>query len=122
MREVACGIMRNKEGKILMGLRHCGYWEFPGGKLERGESIQNCLKREWLEELNLKIEIDKEIYDCKYGRYFCRFFTGKIIDEENISVNVHKKIEFLHIDAIRKLKLFESDYHILDILQRQQQS
>ena len=29
MREVACGIMRNKKGLILMGLRHSGYWEFP---------------------------------------------------------------------------------------------
>jgi len=116
MREVACGIMRNKKGLILVGLRHSGYWEFPGGKLEEGEGIKFCLKREWIEELNLKIDIDKEIYNCKYGYYFCRFFTGTILDEENLSVNVHKQVQFLNVDEIRKLKLFESDYHILDIL------
>lgn len=116
MREVACGIMRNKKGLILMGLRHSGYWEFPGGKLEEGEGIMYCLKREWREELNLNIEIDKEIFSCKYGRYFCRFFTGQILDEDNLSVNVHQKVEFLDVDEIRKLKLFESDYYILDLL------
>ena len=117
MREVACGIIRNKKGLILMGLRHSGYWEFPGGKLEEGEGIKYCLKREWIEELNLKIEIHKEIYSCKYNYYFCRFFTGIILNEEDININVHKKVEFLDIDQIRKLKLFESDYHILDLLQ-----
>ena len=116
MREVACGIMRNKNGLILMGLRHSGYWEFPGGKLEDDESIEYCLKREWMEELCLEIDIDKEIYSCKYGYYFCRFFVGTILNEEDICVNVHKKVQFLDVDQIRKLKLFESDYHILDLL------
>ena len=43
-------------------------------------------------------------------------FTGIILDEENININVHKKVQFLEIEQIRKLKLFESDYHILDLL------
>ena len=42
-------------------------------KLEEGETIEECLKREWLEELNLKINIDKEIYKYHYDNYLCRF-------------------------------------------------
>jgi len=59
-KEVACGIMFNKENKILMGLRpsnkeDANFWEFPGGKRENNETIEECLKREWKEELNLDI-------------------------------------------------------------------
>ena len=55
MAHVACGIMYNNRNKILLGKRHSngpypGIWEFPGGKLEEGESLEECLHREWKEE------------------------------------------------------------------------
>ena len=58
IKRVSCGIMKNRKGKILLGLRpenrpNPGYWEFPGGKCENKESSEDCLKREWLEELEL---------------------------------------------------------------------
>ena len=63
---VACGVMYDKAGNILMGLRkengpNPNYWEFPGGKQEEGESLEECLHREWKEELNLQIDIQKKI-------------------------------------------------------------
>ncbi len=56
---VSAGLIR-KDGQFLISKRlkgsHLeGYWEFPGGKQEKGESIQNCLEREIVEELNLKV-------------------------------------------------------------------
>ena len=121
MKTAACGIMYNKEGKILMGLRpnnnkYGGYWEFPGGKLEKNETIQECLKREWIEELNLSIEIDKEVYKYIYANFFCRFFVGKILDEENIKQNVHSEIKYLEKKDICKLKLFEGDINVINSL------
>tara|TARA_B100000674_G_scaffold417897_1_gene368063 strand:+ start:949 stop:1317 length:369 start_codon:yes stop_codon:yes gene_type:complete len=121
MKTAACGIMYNKEGKILMGLRpnnnkYGGYWEFPGGKLEKNETIQECLKREWIEELNLSIEIDKEVYKYRYANFFCRFFVGKILDEENIKQNVHSEIKYLEKKDICKLKLFEGDINVINSL------
>jgi 8-oxo-dGTP diphosphatase len=122
MIEVACGVMYNSENKILMGKRpnqkyYAGYWEFPGGQLEQNETIEECLIREWEEELNLKINIEKEIYAYHYdNKYFCRFFKGTILDEENMKINEHEEIKFLLKDDVYNLKLFEGDTHVLDKL------
>jgi 8-oxo-dGTP diphosphatase len=50
------------EGKILCAKRSAtmsqpGLWEFPGGKVEQGELLEDCLTREILEELNISIRI-----------------------------------------------------------------
>jgi 8-oxo-dGTP diphosphatase len=57
---VAAIIMEN--GKVLIGKRKSGFpmahkWEFPGGKIERGETPEACLKRELFEELEIVAEI-----------------------------------------------------------------
>lgn len=122
MIEVACGVMYNKNNKILMGKRpsnkfYQGYWEFPGGQLEKNETIEECLKREWVEEMNLKIEIECEVYSYFYDRkYFCRFFKGKIVDEEKLKMIEHEDIKFLDKEDIYKLKIFEGDNVVLDKL------
>jgi mutator protein MutT len=51
-------IVRN--GRYLISRRHPdvhfgGYWEFPGGKCEAGESLEECLRRELLEELDVSL-------------------------------------------------------------------
>lgn len=59
--EVACGVLINRDkGCFLLGSRpegkpYAGYWEFPGGKLEAGESVHEALVRELKEELDLEI-------------------------------------------------------------------
>lgn len=58
---IAAGIIR-KKGKILISQRPLkgllgGLWEFPGGKQEPGETLQECLKRELKEELGIKVKI-----------------------------------------------------------------
>jgi 8-oxo-dGTP diphosphatase len=65
MTEVAVGILR-KEGKILICQRKKGgryelKWEFPGGKLESGETIEQCLRREMHEELAIEIDCIERI-------------------------------------------------------------
>lgn len=57
---VAVGLMVKADGAFLMASRpqgkpYAGYWEFPGGKLEAGESLQVALAREFEEELGVTV-------------------------------------------------------------------
>ncbi|GAK41836.1 (deoxy)nucleoside triphosphate pyrophosphohydrolase [Paenibacillus urinalis] len=61
MIEVAAAIIEDTDGRILIARRRegksqAGLWEFPGGKIEAGESPEDCLRRELLEEMNIEIE------------------------------------------------------------------
>jgi len=59
--EVAVGVLIDSQGRYLMTTRpegkvYAGYWEFPGGKLEAGETVVQALKRELIEEIGLAID------------------------------------------------------------------
>lgn len=63
------GLLVNEQQEVLvsdefrMGMNMT---KFPGGGLEAGEGLIDCLKREWQEELNAKIEIEKHFYTTDY--------------------------------------------------------
>ena len=59
--DVAVGVLMQADGQFLLTSRpegkvYAGYWEFPGGKLEAGESVEAALRRELHEELGIDIE------------------------------------------------------------------
>jgi 8-oxo-dGTP diphosphatase len=58
--EVAVGVLVRRDGKFLLTSRpegkvYAGYWEFPGGKIEAGESVEQALRRELHEEIGVTI-------------------------------------------------------------------
>ncbi len=58
--DVAVGVLIDSEGRFLLTSRpadkvFAGYWEFPGGKLEAGETVEQALKRELHEEIGIHI-------------------------------------------------------------------
>ena len=62
MLDVVCGVIENPEGQFLACLRPAGkhlggLWEFPGGKVEPGESPESALVRELREELAVDVEV-----------------------------------------------------------------
>jgi 8-oxo-dGTP diphosphatase len=58
--EVAVGVLIDADGRFLLTSRpegkvYAGYWEFPGGKLEAGETVEQALRRELIEEIGVRI-------------------------------------------------------------------
>ena len=71
--QVAAAIIKDKAGRILIGRRKqapndscAGLWEFPGGKVEAGESQAQCLVRECQEELGLKITVGERYASVRH--------------------------------------------------------
>jgi 8-oxo-dGTP diphosphatase len=69
--EVSAGIIRNGDDILLAqrppGSRHAGFWEFPGGKFEDGETPESCLKRELIEELELEIQSPRVVFKYEHS-------------------------------------------------------
>jgi 8-oxo-dGTP diphosphatase len=89
--EVAVGVLVDADGRFLLTTRppgkvYAGYWEFPGGKLEVGESVEQALRRELQEEIGVTIARAEpwrvEVFDYPHARvrlHFCRVreWTGR---------------------------------------------
>jgi 8-oxo-dGTP diphosphatase len=63
------GILINEKGQLLVSdeyIRGKYYTKFPGGGLELGEGTRDCLRREFMEEMNLKVEVLDHIYTTDY--------------------------------------------------------
>ena len=100
--------------------KHMGLsWEFPGGKVEEGESFEMALKREIKEELNIEIDIkDKlgeenyqdEKINVKLHYFICSILQGKICLNEHEDSAWISKDEFLNYDFA------EGDRDIISLL------
>ena len=85
--DVAVGVLIDADGRFLLTSRppgkvYAGYWEFPGGKLEAGESVEAALRRELHEELGIDIAAVQpwrvEEVDYPHARvrlHFCKVFS-----------------------------------------------
>jgi 8-oxo-dGTP diphosphatase len=83
--EVAVGVLMQADGRFLLAQRPAGkpyegYWEFPGGKLERGESVEAALARELHEELGIRIDGSEpwRVIEHDYPHAYVRLFFHKI--------------------------------------------
>ena len=102
MKEVTAAIIIS-DNKVLIaerapGQNLAGKWEFPGGKIEPGETPQECLKREIREELEVDIDVmdlfGESIYAYQSGTikliaFWCQWISG------DFKLSVHSRIEWV---------------------------
>ena len=89
--EVAVGVLIDKEGRFLMASRpqgkpYAGWWEFPGGKLEVGETVLEALRREYAEELGVTVKIASPwfVFEREYPHAYVRLHFCRITDWEGV--------------------------------------
>jgi 8-oxo-dGTP diphosphatase len=122
MTKVAVGIIQ-KDGKLLAcqrkrGGRYALKWEFPGGKLEPGETAEHGLRRELFEELSIRagtIEpIQTRAWNYEDGGVFevtyCRVrdFEGEIVN------NVFEDVRWVTLEELRSLDNLEGNKPFID--------
>ena len=124
--EVAVGVLR-RDGTFLVCQRKLGgwyalKWEFPGGKLEKGESVEQCLRRELREELSLEIHFIEHIQtEAAYyedgGTFnvsYC-FISGFDGEPQN---NVFEQIRWVALAELKEMDLLDGNKHFIHSLKR----
>jgi ADP-ribose pyrophosphatase YjhB (NUDIX family) len=91
------GILINAQKQVLLSdelIRGNRYTKFPGGGLEFGEGTRDCLKREFLEEMNLKIEVGDHLYTTDY-------FQKSAFHPDHQIISIYYRVRPLEEIAVR---------------------
>ena len=124
MTRVSAAIIKNSDNEILICQRGLGgscefLWEFPGGKIEPGESPEECLVRECLEELEIDIEVLDLFEETRYS-YLERdiefmFFTASL--KKGVPVpSVHNCIKWVLPDKLQDYEFCPADVSVIEKL------
>ena len=120
--EVVAAIIR-KDDKVFATQRGYGpwkdWWEFPGGKMEPGETPEEALVREIEEELSTQISVDKFLYTVDYDYpqfhltmhcYMCSLLT------DALHLNEHEAARWLGVDELRTVNWLPADEVLLPMI------
>lgn len=122
---VVAAVIRDKD-KIFATQRGYGDfkggWEFPGGKIEKGETPKEALKREIREELDTEILVGDLIYTIEYDYptfhlsmdcFWCEIVKGNLVLKE------HEAARWLDKDTIDDVEWLPADVTLIDIVRRE---
>lgn len=121
--EVVAAIIHDAEGRIFATQRGYGDmkdgWEFPGGKMEKGETPEEALEREILEELDTRIQVERLVTTVEYDYpkfhftmhcYWCSIESGQLTLKE------HEAARWLTIEQINSVDWLPADKVVVDEL------
>ena len=98
-----------------------GWWEFPGGKVEPGESPEDALTREIREELDSEISVDEYIRTIEHDYpefhlsmrcYWCSLISGDLVLKEA------EDAKWLDVDSIDSVKWLPADITLIDEIKK----
>ena len=120
---VVAAIIHDNVGRIFATQRGYGewkdWWEFPGGKMEPGETPEEALKREIREELSTEISVDDYLCTVEYDYpkfhltmhcYLCSLLT------EALHLNEHEAAKWLSKDELNSVKWLPADLEVVEVL------
>jgi len=121
--EVVAAIIHDAEGRIFATQRGYGEWkdgwEFPGGKIEAGETPEEALRREIWEELETRIEVERLVETVEYDYpqfhltmhcFLCRVESGRLELKE------HEAARWLEKEELGSVDWLPADLQIIDKL------
>jgi 8-oxo-dGTP diphosphatase len=123
--EVAVGLI-HRDGRYLIarrkpGVHLAGFWEFPGGKREIGESLTECLQRELFEELSIRIDqpIAYRVIRHDYLDQIIElhFFLCAIEQGEPVPIGC-EEIRWVYPEDLTQFTFPPADYAVIDALRR----
>ena len=122
--KVVAAIIR-KEDKVFATQRGYGewkdWWEFPGGKIETGETPEEALVREIREELSTEISVDEHLCTVEYDypkfhltmhSYLCSLLTA------SLHLNEHEAARWLRNDELDSVKWLPADLYVIQELKK----
>ena len=121
---VVGAVIENEKNEILCALRGPGmtlpnYWEFPGGKIEEGESKEEALKREIQEELGCTIKVFDAVEDTtyEYDKFIVRLetFMSKVISGTPV-ISEHAEIKWVSREELPSLNWAPADIPAIEKL------
>lgn len=120
-RNTTAGILI-KDGHVFVAKRVkggalSGMWEFPGGKNRYGETLEETLKREYMEELSISIAVKEEICQTEFINKDTHYTLHAFLiesDEENIALSVHTNYMLADKETLLSLPMGQSDSVIRD--------
>jgi 8-oxo-dGTP diphosphatase len=122
--EVAVGVIFNDQGKVLVGQRivqdqYFEKWEFPGGKLEAGESATQALARELKEELSIEVQSSQDLmtldhdYPDRHVKLYVRIvdaYSGEVTSSEG------QAIKWVTLSALQGLDFLQGNQPMIERL------
>ena len=121
--EVVAAIIRKRD-KVFATQRGYGefkdWWEFPGGKMEEGETPEQALVREIHEELDARISVDKFLYtvEWEYPKFHLTMhcYMSSLLDEA-LHLNEHEAARWLGKEDLHSVNWLPADEILLPLIE-----
>jgi mutator protein MutT len=126
VKRIGVAVIQNSEGLILIDRRLSqgylgGFWEFPGGKIEPDETVEECIRREIKEEIGIEISVDSHLITIEHTYphfrvclqvYNCKYLAGEPRPLEC------EEIRWVSVNELHNYKFPEANFQIIDALQK----